>query len=248
MRMFELQSERLLQPVVCMIVFCFACLPVSAQVTTLFEDAFDQGDPNPGDPSSPWQAHGDGLPASAAIGGSVFSSFLTLFSVPEADKVRGVETIDPISINGLTNVTIDARVTPINGGVNGTWSSIELAVQGSSGEWLQVAATNNPASQGADFNSSGGVDSIDLPFWEAGYGIQSGATVADGNANPYRDDKVNGADLLLWQQQLGYGLQGDEDPENGDPANVDDWADIYDDSTGNHPAIRFTLITAKTRR
>lgn len=54
-----------------------------------------------------------------------------------------------------------------------------------------------------DFNSDGVVESADLPFWEAGYGLQAGASPSDGDANG--DGVVNGDDFLTWQQNLGSG-------------------------------------------
>ena len=54
-----------------------------------------------------------------------------------------------------------------------------------------------------DFNGDGVVDSGDLPFWEAGYGLQSGAGPSDGDANG--DGVVGGDDFLIWQQNLGSG-------------------------------------------
>lgn len=54
-----------------------------------------------------------------------------------------------------------------------------------------------------DFNRNGVVDGADLPLWETGYGLQSGATDSDGDANG--DGEVDGEDFLIWQQNLGGG-------------------------------------------
>ena len=52
----------------------------------------------------------------------------------------------------------------------------------------------------ADFNNDHFVDSSDLPLWELGYGITSGASYDQGDAN--NDGAVNGFDFLAWQR--GY--------------------------------------------
>jgi len=54
-----------------------------------------------------------------------------------------------------------------------------------------------------DFNLDGSVDELDLPLWEAGYGLQSGAGPGDGDANA--DGIVTGDDFLIWQENLGIG-------------------------------------------
>ncbi|MDC0937264.1 sialate O-acetylesterase, partial [Pirellulales bacterium] len=56
----------------------------------------------------------------------------------------------------------------------------------------------------ADFNSDDVVDAVDLVAWTAGYGISSGATLADGDADG--DEDVDGKDFLLWQHNFGQGL------------------------------------------
>jgi len=49
-----------------------------------------------------------------------------------------------------------------------------------------------------DFNADGTVDSNDLPNWEGGFGITTGAGVSDGDADD--DGDVDGDDFLIWQQ------------------------------------------------
>lgn len=51
----------------------------------------------------------------------------------------------------------------------------------------------------ADFNYSRTVDAADLAAWQNNYGLASGATRAQGDANG--DGEVNGRDFLIWQQQ-----------------------------------------------
>ncbi len=68
----------------------------------------------------------------------------------------------------------------------------------------------------ADFDFDGDVDGEDFLAWQSGFGITSGATLADGDAN--RDGVVNGNDFLTWQSEFGSiaggaGLGGSAVPE-----------------------------------
>jgi hypothetical protein len=56
---------------------------------------------------------------------------------------------------------------------------------------------------GSDFNEDGQVGSGDLPKWETGYGIFSGAQHTDGDGD--QDGDVDGEDFLLWQRQTTGG-------------------------------------------
>lgn len=66
--------------------------------------------------------------------------------------------------------------------------------------FLQAALTE-PAP--GDFNADGVVDAADLARWSAGFGIGTGALLAQGNAD--RDRDVDGADFLIWQRNFGRG-------------------------------------------
>jgi hypothetical protein len=55
----------------------------------------------------------------------------------------------------------------------------------------------------ADFNHDNTVDSADLVLWQAGYGMNTGATYLDGDADG--DGAVSGADFLIWQREFGQG-------------------------------------------
>jgi hypothetical protein len=52
-----------------------------------------------------------------------------------------------------------------------------------------------------DFDTDGDADGIDFLNWQIGFGISSGASLADGDANG--DGKVDAADLQLWQTNFG---------------------------------------------
>ncbi|HEX6961519.1 MAG TPA: lamin tail domain-containing protein [Lacipirellula sp.] len=55
----------------------------------------------------------------------------------------------------------------------------------------------------ADFEGDGDVDIADLGQWKLGFGVSTGATHAQGNADA--DGDVDGADFLAWQRSLGAG-------------------------------------------
>lgn len=53
-----------------------------------------------------------------------------------------------------------------------------------------------------DFDGDLDVDGADLLLWQRGFGLSSGATIADGDANA--DGKVDERDLLRWQLNNGW--------------------------------------------
>jgi hypothetical protein len=55
----------------------------------------------------------------------------------------------------------------------------------------------------ADFNEDGDVDQDDLAFWQTGYGTQTGALKANGDAD--LDGDVDGRDYLIWQRNFAPG-------------------------------------------
>ncbi|HEX6964104.1 MAG TPA: GH25 family lysozyme [Lacipirellula sp.] len=64
---------------------------------------------------------------------------------------------------------------------------------------LQVTTYVAPIA--GDFNGDGVVSDADLPAWQAGYGMETGAVAGDGDADG--DGAVDGRDLLAWQRSLG---------------------------------------------
>ena len=58
-----------------------------------------------------------------------------------------------------------------------------------------------PAFDPGDFNESGMVTGADLGNWEAGFGMQ-GASVEHDDGDADDDNDVDGADFLVWQQDL----------------------------------------------
>ena len=66
--------------------------------------------------------------------------------------------------------------------------------------FLQAALTEPVP---GDFNADGVVDAADLARWSAGFGLATGALLAQGNAD--RDRDVDGADFLVWQRHFDSG-------------------------------------------
>ncbi len=94
-----------------------------------------------------------------------------------------------------------------NLGLGHVTESQNLMQSGSSGELLNSSQITTALASNfslpysplpADFNDDGLVNSEDLSNWEDGFGISTGATPTDGDANG--DNDVDGSDFLTWQQ------------------------------------------------
>jgi hypothetical protein len=59
------------------------------------------------------------------------------------DEFRGIETVDAITLIGLADLHVDARLRPINQGVEGSVAAAEVALIGQSGEIVRAFASNN---------------------------------------------------------------------------------------------------------
>jgi hypothetical protein len=57
------------------------------------------------------------------------------------------------------------------------------------------------APDNADFDGDGDIDGNDFLAWQVGFGIASGASLAQGDAND--DGAVNHLDLAIWEIQYG---------------------------------------------
>ncbi len=68
---------------------------------------------------------------------------------------------------------------------------------------IDVGSVESPFAPGlaADFDTDNDVDGFDFLLWQRGFGIDSGATKADGDAN--LDGAVNGLDLTVWKDGFG---------------------------------------------
>ncbi len=91
-----------------------------------------------------WQEHEAGAPDVALD--VIFandSEVLQMISSGFADEFYGIETISPISLAGIADLTVNARLRPINQGVEGSIAAAEVALIGSSGELIRAYASNN---------------------------------------------------------------------------------------------------------
>jgi hypothetical protein len=117
-----------------------------------------------------WQEHAGGAPDIALD--VIFandSEVLQMISSGFSDEFFGIETITPISLVGLTDLTIDARLRPINQGVEGSIAAAEVALIGSSGDFIRAYASNNA-----------GPDPESINDWADGYEDSFGNILSSG--------------------------------------------------------------------
>jgi autotransporter-associated beta strand protein len=138
------------------------------------------------------------------LGGSVLGEFdrLVVTGALELDGLLEVSLIDgfvpaPGDVFDLLSAgelikQFDAAVLPaLAGGMDWSLEYSDTSVM--------LSVTSSPILQPADFNEDGGVNGGDLDAWALGFG-KIDATRADGDADG--DLMVDGADFLLWQQQM----------------------------------------------
>jgi len=115
---------------------------------------------------------------------------------------------DPLSMTGTSGPTVELSnlfqtMTSLLVG-SGSTLTIELQAATDDDNFIEGYAFDNIFIEGltggtflaADFNQDGNVDALDLAQWEGDFGINDESD-ADG------DGDSDGADLLVWQQQLG---------------------------------------------
>lgn len=83
--------------------------------------------------------------------------------------------------------------------INGGWDSLAYTPINTLNYAQNPIAA--PAAGNADFDGDGDVDGRDFLAWQRGFGIASGASLAQGDANG--DGAVNAADLEFWSDQYG---------------------------------------------
>lgn len=117
---------------------CILC-PAGWAQNVLLEDGFEFFELG-----ETWQEHGAGAPdITLEVGFSDDSEVLNMTSSGFDESFLGVETITPISLSGLAGITVDARMRPINQGVEGSVAAVEVALIGESGEIIRAFASNN---------------------------------------------------------------------------------------------------------
>ena len=123
---------------ICMALGLALALGAIASAEVLLEDTFEVFDFG-----QTWQEHGDGTPDVIEVVFDGEFDVLSMRSDGIASEFRGIETATPISLVGMTTLTVDVRLRPLNAGVEGTVGAAELALIGSSGEFLRASAANN---------------------------------------------------------------------------------------------------------
>ena len=114
-----------------------ASIPVSGE--TLFQDEFEFFELG-----ETWEEHEAGAPdlsLSVIVVDGV--EILQMHSSNLEDEFRGIETFESISLAGFSSITVDTRLRPINMGELGAVSSAEVAIIGSSGDYIRAFASNN---------------------------------------------------------------------------------------------------------
>ena len=121
-----------------------------------------------------------------------------------------------LTVGGVLEVSLAGGYVPLGaqsfsilgstGTRSGTFSSLQLPTLNGMLSWntTQLYTTGElsviSTVLASDFDLDRDVDRDDLAKWIAGFGL-SGATHAQGDAN--RDGRVDAADFLIWQRQLG---------------------------------------------
>ena len=100
-------SERMFRAMT--VLLCVLLCGVSVSGEILLEDEFDFFELG-----ETWQEHEDGEPD--VFLGVIGDGLLQMQSSGFAEEFRGIETITPISLVGLSSLTVDARLQPINMG------------------------------------------------------------------------------------------------------------------------------------
>lgn len=123
------------------LLFLLSVLPQFTYAQTILQDPFDSFQLG-----AIWQAHAGGAPdATLGVVTDGPLNFLRMTSGQSASGFRGIETISSYSLDGMSNVSVDVRLRPINQGVSGTASAVEVAIIGGNGQFIRAFASNNSA-------------------------------------------------------------------------------------------------------
>ena len=184
-----------------------------ARSETLFEDEFEFFELG-----ETWQEHGAGAPdVGLDVGFADESEVLQMTSSGSADEFRGIEMISPISLLGLGDLTIDARLRPINQGVEGSIAAAEIALIGQTGEIVRAFASNNA-----------GPDPESANDWADHYEDSKG-NIATSGPWPHCDAACDGIrNFVLSVTRDGTTIQAFDDLDDPD---FPTWETSFDDFT-----------------
>jgi len=126
-----------------------------------------------------------------------------------AEPVSGTSPPGTLGTLTLTTGATSGYYTRINAALSLPFDVTEIADLDGTEVEMQVTGTVNATSAfylalagiPGDFQLDGDVDANDLPLWKNGFGVASGATPGQGDANG--DGRVDGADFLVWQHNFG---------------------------------------------
>ena len=130
-------TKRILQAFIVLAIGVWHGSVVLAETQLIFQDEFDFFELD-----EIWGA-GEAVADTPDVMLEASGGILQMVSSGLADEFFGVQMFDAIPLAGLTNITVDARVQPINAGVEGTVAAAEVALIGSSGETMRAFASNN---------------------------------------------------------------------------------------------------------
>jgi hypothetical protein len=176
---------------------------------------------NPAFSSEPMTVLGHGpmvvtwtAPAEIDMGGVELAGLLTQADFEAArqmqlriyknDSIDPLVTINADFVNKRTVVPIPPKVIAMKAG-----DTLTIIVDGAGPQgngiptfaaW-DVVIEEVDAQMQADFNADYHVNSEDLLVWKTHFGMNAGAAGSDGDADA--DGDVDGADLFVWQRQLG---------------------------------------------
>ncbi|BBO35646.1 hypothetical protein PLANPX_5258 [Lacipirellula parvula] len=138
---------------------------------------------------------GDGIALELNLSAFTSSGILKLIDNQTAEAVTGFFE------NGTSLDLYEEGASILGTGYAGT---VNISYIGGDGNDVVLNLVGSIVNN-ADFNSDGKVDGKDFLAWQRGFGVNSGATLAQGDANG--DGAVNAADLTVWKGQFGVPAQ-----------------------------------------
>jgi hypothetical protein len=156
------------------------------------------------------------IDSQGVVGMNKTDGFFGVVDLVNDQNLAGTGSVEwTVNITGLTNLSLSVDVGAMGDfeqtGANADVYSFSVSINGGGFVPVMIFAADDSAShtyrlldsQGpaADFDLNGSVGPEDLQIWEDFYGLEGGATKADGNANG--GGTVDGIDFLIWQRLFG---------------------------------------------